>query len=120
MTQHPPDKPLFWIGSSWRDLKDSPAEVQNFIGYALHWAQRGGKSPDAKPLQGFGGANVLEIVDDFDGSCSRSHLSEPVRAIIGGFLLGFRDSIFSAVLTLFATERTVVWLCSQTSGVCSQ
>lgn len=66
------DKPLFWIGSSWSDLKDCPDEVQDFIGYALHWAQRGGKSPDAKPLQGFGGAGVLEIVDDFDGNTYRA------------------------------------------------
>ncbi|MFZ4702273.1 MAG: type II toxin-antitoxin system RelE/ParE family toxin [Candidatus Methylumidiphilus sp.] len=66
------DKPLFWIGSSWSDLKDCPDEVQDFIGYALHWAQRGGKSPDAKPLQGFGGAGVLEILDDFDGNTYRA------------------------------------------------
>ncbi|WP_103973304.1 type II toxin-antitoxin system RelE/ParE family toxin [Methylovulum psychrotolerans] len=42
------------------------------MGYALHWAQRGGKSPAAKPLQGFGGAGVLEIVDDFDGNTYRA------------------------------------------------
>jgi len=66
------DKPLFWIGSSRNDLKDCPAEVQNAMGYALHWAQRGGKSPDAKPLQGFGGAGVLEVVDDFDGDTYRT------------------------------------------------
>ena len=72
MNEPTPDKPLFWIGSSWSDLKDCPDEVQDFIGYALHWAQRGGKSPDAKPLQGFGGAGVLEIVDDFDGNTYRA------------------------------------------------
>ena len=72
MNEPTPDKPLFWIGSSWNDLKDCPDEVQDFIGYALHWAQRGGKSPDAKPLQGFGGAGVLEIVDDFDGNTYRA------------------------------------------------
>lgn len=72
MTEPKPDKPLFWIGSSCRDLKDCPDEVQDFIGYALHWAQRGGKSPDAKPLQGFGNASVLEIVDDFDGNTYRA------------------------------------------------
>ena len=72
MNEPKPDKPLFWIGSSWSDLKDCPDEVQDFIGYALHWAQRGGKSPDAKPLQGFGGAGVLEIVDDFDGNTYRA------------------------------------------------
>ena len=72
MNEAKPDKPLFWIGSSWSDLKDCPDEVQDFIGYALHWAQRGGKSPDAKPLQGFGGAGVLEILDDFDGNTYRA------------------------------------------------
>ena len=72
MNEPKPDKPLFWIGSSWSDLKDCPDEVQDFIGYALHWAQRGGKSPDAKPLQGFGGAGVLEILDDFDGNTYRA------------------------------------------------
>ena len=72
MTEPKPDKPLFWIGSSRRDLKDCPDEVQDFIGYALHWAQRGGKSPDAKPLQGFGNASVLEMVDDFDGDTYRA------------------------------------------------
>jgi phage-related protein len=72
MNEPKPDKPLFWIGSSWSDLKDCPDEVQDFIGYALHWAQRSGKSPDAKPLQGFGGAGVLEIVDDFDGNTYRA------------------------------------------------
>lgn len=72
MAEDNPDKPLFWIGSSWSDLKNCPDEVQDFVGYALHWAQRGGKSPSAKPLQGFGGAGVLEVVDDFDGNTYRA------------------------------------------------
>ena len=68
MSEYEHDKPLFWIGSSRDDLKDCPDEVQDNIGYALHWGQRGGKSPAAKPLQGFGGTGVLEVVDDFDGN----------------------------------------------------
>ena len=72
MSEHRPDKPLFWIGSSLDDLKACPDEVQDSIGYSLHWAQRGGKSPDAKPLQGFGGANVLEIVESHDGETYRA------------------------------------------------
>ena len=72
MTEHLPDKPLFWIGSSLGDLKFCPSEIQDVIGYALHWAQRGGKSPDAKPLQGFSGAGVLEVVDDYDGDTYRA------------------------------------------------
>ena len=41
------------------------------IGYALHFAQMGDKHPAAKPLQGFGGAGVLEIVEDHDGETYR-------------------------------------------------
>lgn len=33
---------------------------------ALWEAQLGRKAPFAKPLKGFGGAGVLEVVDDFD------------------------------------------------------
>jgi phage-related protein len=66
------EKPLFWMGGSLDDLKSCPDEVQDAVGFALDWAQRGGKSPDAKPLQGFGGAGVLEIVDDYDGDTYRA------------------------------------------------
>ena len=39
------------------------------FGYALHLAQHGEQHPDAKPLHGFGGAGVLEVVaDDRDGT----------------------------------------------------
>ena len=35
-------------------------------------AQLGRKAPYAKPLKGFGGAAVLEVVDDFDGNTYRA------------------------------------------------
>ncbi len=65
-------KPLFWIGSSKRDLKDFPDEVQDIVGHALDTAQHGKKHQDAKPLSGFGGASVLEIIEDYDGDTYRS------------------------------------------------
>jgi len=46
--------------------------VQREIGFALRQAQDGGKHPDAKPLKGFGGASVLEIVEDHDGDTYRA------------------------------------------------
>lgn len=42
------------------------------MGYALDVAQHGGKHPDAKPLRGFKGGGVLEVVDDFDGDTYRA------------------------------------------------
>jgi len=42
------------------------------FGFALHIAQMGGRHPDSKPLKGFGGAGVLEVVEDFVGSTYRA------------------------------------------------
>ena len=42
------------------------------IGYALWFAQVGDKHPSAKPLKGFKGAGVLEIVEDHRGGKDRS------------------------------------------------
>jgi phage-related protein len=46
--------------------------VQANLGRALQTAQWGGKSDDAKPLKGFKGASVLEVVEDYDGDTFRS------------------------------------------------
>lgn len=63
------DKPLAWIGSSKKDLMALPLEVRKFFGHALDFAQRGDKHDAAKVLKGFGGAGVLEVVeDDQDGT----------------------------------------------------
>lgn len=68
----PSIKPVVWIGSTRSDLSAFPEEVKDAIGYALYVAQQGGKHRDAKPLQGFGGAGVLEIVEDYDGDTFRA------------------------------------------------
>src|SRR5947208_5677252 len=65
-------KPVFWIASSRKDLKKFPKGVRQTFGQALYDAQTGGKHPDAKPLKGFGGAGVLEVVEDDDGSTYRA------------------------------------------------
>ena len=55
-------KPLDFIGSSRKALQEFPDEVKQDIGYALFEAQKGQKSEAAKPLKGFGGAGVFEII----------------------------------------------------------
>ncbi|WP_218673572.1 type II toxin-antitoxin system RelE/ParE family toxin [Pseudomonas sp. ABC1] len=49
-----------------------PEDVQDVFGYALHLAQEGSKHPQAKPLKGFSGAGVLEVVEDFAGDTYRA------------------------------------------------
>ena len=65
-------KKLNFVGSSQEDIKVFPEEVRSDIGYALFVAQRGEKPEAAKPLRGFGGAGVLEIVENFDGNTYRA------------------------------------------------
>ncbi len=65
-------KPVIWIGSARADLSTFPEEVKDSIGFALYVAQQGGKHPDAKPLRGFGGAVILEIVEDHHGDTYRA------------------------------------------------
>jgi phage-related protein len=65
-------KPVRWVASSREDLRFFPEEVRRRVGGALWDAQLGRKAPYAKPLKGFGGAGVLEVVDDFDGDTYRA------------------------------------------------
>jgi phage-related protein len=65
-------KPVVWMGSSKEDLKGFPDDVQDEFGHALWVAQQGDKYVSAKPLKGFGGASVLEIVEDYDGDTYRA------------------------------------------------
>ncbi|MEX0753461.1 MAG: type II toxin-antitoxin system RelE/ParE family toxin [Xanthobacteraceae bacterium] len=60
---NPPLKPVFWVGSSRRDLRAMPDQVRRDIGKALYTAQQGFTDPAAKPLKGFGGTRVMEIVE---------------------------------------------------------
>jgi phage-related protein len=65
-------KPVFWVASSRKDLRSFPKRVRRVVGQALFDAQTGDKHPAAKPLKGFGGAGVLEVVEDHDGNTYRA------------------------------------------------
>jgi phage-related protein len=65
-------KPVVWVGSSLEDVRNFPQEVRDEIGFALYQSQQGGKHVSAKPLKGFKGAGVLEIVESHDGNAYRT------------------------------------------------
>jgi phage-related protein len=67
------DKQLDWIGSSREDIRQFPEDVKDDIGFALREVQQGKKPASAKPLKGFKGAGVLEIIED--------HRSDTYRAV---------------------------------------
>ena len=66
------EKPLEWIASSYKDLMDLPVDVRKIFGFALSLAQAGDQHDDAKVLKGFGGAGVLEVVEDDSGGTYRA------------------------------------------------
>lgn len=78
-------RPLISIASALADLRKFPAEVQDLMGQALLDAQFGDTHPDAKPLKGFGGTTVMEIVDDYDGDTYRGIYTIRLRS--GVYLL---------------------------------
>lgn len=49
-----------------------PGKVRQAIGFAIFMAQCGEKHQSAKPLKGFGGAGVLEVVENFGSNTYRA------------------------------------------------
>jgi phage-related protein len=86
-------KPIRWIGTSLRDLRSFPSSVRTDNGHALFTAQEGKTDPAAKPLKGFGGATVFEIV--------ASHHGNAWRAV---YTVRFREAIY--VLHVFQKKST--------------
>lgn len=64
-------KRLRWVGSSIKDYKAFPDEVQDVMGYALDVVQCGKKPLKAKPFKGLGGG-VLELVSDYQSDTYRA------------------------------------------------
>lgn len=70
---------IVFLGDTKRRLREMPEPVRKDIGVALHIAQHGSKPNSARPLQGFGGAGVLEIVDDHAGDTFRAVYTVQLR-----------------------------------------
>lgn len=67
-----PIRTVVWVGPTRKELKAFPRPVQRAVGLALYAAQLGETPPDAKVLKGFGGAGVLELVEDHRGDTYRA------------------------------------------------
>lgn len=60
------------------------------MGFALYLAQTGQKHAAAKPLKGFGGAGVLEVVEDHEGDTFRAVYTVKFGSAV--YVLRFRRS----------------------------
>lgn len=59
-----------------------PADVRRHVGYALRFAQAGVKADNVKPMKGFKGAGVLEVVEDYDGDTYRAVYTVKLAGIL--------------------------------------
>src|SRR5689334_4104517 len=75
-------RPLEWVGSSEKDYLALPESVKNDIMEALNKAQDGQKAPKAKPLKGFQGASVLEVVVHGPGGTYRCVYTVKLKAAV--------------------------------------
>jgi phage-related protein len=75
-------KHILWVGSSKKDLMAMPDEVRSAFGFALYLAQQGKKHHNAKPLKGFSGAGVLEVVEDCLGDTFRAVYTVKIAEVI--------------------------------------
>jgi phage-related protein len=67
-----PLKTVVWVGPTRKELKEFPRHVQRAVGQALYLAQLGDVPPDAKILKAFGGAGVVELIEDHRGDTYRA------------------------------------------------
>ena len=65
-------KPLHWIASSRKDMRGLPTTVRRGFGLSLFAVQLGETPPASKPLKGFSGAGVLELIEDAKGDTYRA------------------------------------------------
>jgi len=65
-------KPIRWVGSSRTDVQRLPVAVREVFGNGLYLAQCGDKPTIAKPLKGFPGSGVLELIEDHRGNAYRA------------------------------------------------
>jgi phage-related protein len=78
----PPHKPLAWVGRAHDELLDLPAAVRRAVGYALRFAQAGVMLDYVKPLKGFKGAGVLEVMEDHDGDTYRAVYTVKLAGVV--------------------------------------
>jgi len=71
-----------WVGSSRKDLRAFPRQVRSDIGQAIYAAQMGETDPAAKPLKGFGGTRVMEIVDRHNSNTYRAVYTAQFSGVI--------------------------------------
>lgn len=86
-------RPTIYMGSSHKDLLKLPSGVRDVFLQGLYIASLGETPFDSKPLKGFGGRSVIELIEDSKG--------DTYRAV---YTIKFKEAIY--VLHVFKKKST--------------
>ncbi len=75
-------KPILWVGSSLKDLKEMPEEVKKEFGHSLREIQKGRDPGNAKQLKHLGETGILEIVVDSREGTFRTVYTVEFREVV--------------------------------------
>ncbi|SHH11089.1 type II toxin-antitoxin system RelE/ParE family toxin [Pollutimonas bauzanensis] len=113
-----PERPLVWLGSSKKNLLALPIAVRKFFGHALNAAQHGEQHEAAKVLKGFGGAGVLEIVENDTGGTYRAVYT--VRFAEAVFVLHVFQKKSKYGIETPKTEMEIIRQCLKVAAIVAQ
>lgn len=63
---------VIYLGSTLKELKKLPPAVKEVFAHGIHLATIGSAHVDSKPLKGFGGRSVVEIIGNGRGETYRA------------------------------------------------
>lgn len=86
-------KQIIYLGSTLKDLSKLPADVRDVFSHGIKMAASGENPPDSKPLKGFGGRNVVELIED--------RKSDTYRAV---YTVKFKNALY--ILHVFKKKNT--------------
>ncbi|MEM7175609.1 MAG: type II toxin-antitoxin system RelE/ParE family toxin [Chlamydiota bacterium] len=76
-------RPIFYLGSSKKDLQKLPSEVRDVFVQGLYLASLGGTPLGSKALKGFGGGKqVIELIEDYRSDTYRAVYTVRLKAAI--------------------------------------
>ena len=78
-----PERKILYLGSSEKDLKKLDEEVREVFVHGIYEASVGETPECAKPLSGFGGTSVLELIED--------HKTDTYRAV---YTVKFKEAVY--------------------------
>lgn len=75
-------KKVVYVGSTFKDLQKLPKKVQTVFASAIQMAAERETHQDTKPLKGYGGRSVIEVISDNRGDTYRAVYTVKFKEVV--------------------------------------